>query len=213
DAQAAHGGGAATRLGQARRALGDHEVGRLVALCRALRRGLMKSSGAVVFFRRLLSRADNPLVRSVARVPAKVRTKLLVSFLAIAALLVVVAVLGVRALGQANSRGVGLKALQARAAGYQNLYAEASTFRDILGLCAGGQDARTWLNGGSSGAGLAPRRGCLRSIDRVVETALAGLGTAKDDLGFLPAPDERPYFREVRRDYRSLDTLVKRLKN
>src|SRR5262245_27942618 len=95
--------------------------------------------------RKLVSRSDNPVVTAVARFPAKVRTKLLFGFLCIAALLVFVSVLGVRVLGQANSRGVGLKALQARAAGYQNLYTQASTFRDILGLCAGGGDIGAWL--------------------------------------------------------------------
>jgi signal transduction histidine kinase len=159
-----------------------------------------------------VSRADNPLVRAVARAPAKVRTKQLVGFLAIAALLVVVAVVGVRALGQANARGVSLKALQLRAAGYQNLYTEASTFRDILGLCAGGGDVGTWLNGGKAGSSLAPQEGCLRSIDRVVATALAGLGTATQ-LGFKPAPDEARYFRQVRQDYRRLGVLVKAINN
>ena len=47
---------------------------------------------------------DNWLVRAVARVPAHVRTKLLVAFLGIVALLVVVGVLGLRFLGQANAR-------------------------------------------------------------------------------------------------------------
>ena len=50
--------------------------------------------------RRLFTRADNPVVRAVARLPAKLRTKLLVSFLTIAGLLVLVALLGVRVLGQ-----------------------------------------------------------------------------------------------------------------
>ena len=44
--------------------------------------------------------ADNRLVRLVARVPATVRTKLLVAFLAIAALLVLVGVLGLRCSGR-----------------------------------------------------------------------------------------------------------------
>ena len=54
--------------------------------------------------RRLFTRADNPVVRAVARLPAKLRTKLLAAFLAIAALLVLVSLLGVRVLGEANSR-------------------------------------------------------------------------------------------------------------
>ena len=150
--------------------------------------------------------ADNPLVRLSRGSRAKVRTKLLFAFLCIAALLVLVSVLGVRVLGQANSRGDRLKTLQARAAGYQNLYTEASTFRDILGLCAGGGDLETWLNGGKS-TGPVSQSSCLRSIDRVVGTALAGLGTATE-LRFEPASDERPYFRDVRSDYRSLSSLV-----
>src|SRR4029077_13379595 len=48
----------------------------------------------------------------MARVPRSVRTKLLVAFLAIAALLVVVGVLGLRVLGQANARVGRLAPLQ-----------------------------------------------------------------------------------------------------
>ena len=58
------------------------------------------------------SRADNPLVRAVGRVPVKVRTKLLVAFAVIAALLVAIAALGVRVLGQADSRIESLGTLQ-----------------------------------------------------------------------------------------------------
>ena len=54
------------------------------------------------------------LVRVVARVPATVRTKLLVAFLGIAALLVLVAVLGLQVLGQANARVERLGTLQLR---------------------------------------------------------------------------------------------------
>jgi len=72
--------------------------------------------------RRLLpGRADNPIVRAVARLPAKVRTKLLVAFLGIAALLVVIALLGLRVLGQSNSRAERLGALQVRFAWYQQM--------------------------------------------------------------------------------------------
>ena len=49
--------------------------------------------------------SDNPLVRAVAVAPARVRTKLLVAFLGIAALLVLVGVLGLRFLAQWRTRG------------------------------------------------------------------------------------------------------------
>ena len=53
-------------------------------------------------------------MRGVARAPATVRTKLLVAFLVIAALLVLVGVLGLRVLGQANARVERLGTLQLR---------------------------------------------------------------------------------------------------
>jgi cytochrome c-type biogenesis protein CcmH/NrfG len=86
--------------------------------------------------------ADNPLVRAVGRIPARVRTKLVVAFLAVAALLVVMALLGLRVLGQSNSRAESLRTLQVRAASYQELETAATQLRQLLGLCAGGADVR-----------------------------------------------------------------------
>src|SRR5436853_7907430 len=100
--------------------------------------------------RRLFTRSDNPVVRAVARLPAKLRTKLLAAFLAIAALLVLVSLLGVRVLGQSNSRSERLKALQTHRAGYQGIEAQATIVRDIIGLCAGGADVFKFANGGKA---------------------------------------------------------------
>ena len=71
--------------------------------------------------RRTLSPDDNPLVRAVGRVPAKVHTKLLVAFVATALLVVAVGVLGVRLLGQSNERVESLGELQRRSAAYSEL--------------------------------------------------------------------------------------------
>jgi signal transduction histidine kinase len=161
---------------------------------------------AAGFVRRLLSRTDNPVVRVIARLPAKVRTKLLVSFMCIAALLVLVAFLGVRVLGQSNARGETLKTLQTRDAGYQALLAQATTVRGIFGICAGGSDASTFFGGNPAGA----NNGCLRSIDKVLTTVLGDLHDATL-LGFPPAPDEAPYVRHVRRNYRKLHRLATRI--
>ena len=155
--------------------------------------------------RRLLSRADNPLVRAVAHLPAKVRTKLLVAFLGIAALLVLVALLGLRVLGQANSRAERLGALQVRVAGYQSLEADAATLRQVLALCTGTPDYAKWLNGGKPARGSAPT--CLRSIRQPVDAVLALLGTATQ-LDFRPATDEVVAFRHIKKDYTNLKGLV-----
>ncbi|MGZ4415978.1 MAG: ATP-binding protein [Gaiellaceae bacterium] len=155
--------------------------------------------------RRLLSRADNPLVRAVAYLPAKVRTKLLVAFLAIAALLVLIALLGLRVLGQANSRAERLGGLQVRVAAYQSLEADAATLRQVLALCTGTPDYAKWLNGGKPARGSAPT--CLRSIRQPVDAVLALLGTATQ-LEFRPATDEVVTFRHVKKDYANLKGLV-----
>src|SRR5262249_29867244 len=96
----------------------------------------------------IAARLDNPLTRAVGRLPATVRTKLVLAFLAIAVLLVAVALLGLRVLGQSNARAESLRALQVRAAAYQELETDSTQMRQLLGLCAGGADAAKWSNGG-----------------------------------------------------------------
>jgi signal transduction histidine kinase len=161
-----------------------------------------RSSAAAAALRRLLTRSDNPLVRAVARLPAKLQTKLLAAFLTIAALLVLVAFLGVRVLGQSNSRSETLKTLQTHARGYVALNTQATTVRDILGLCAGGADSSKFVNGGKAKPGSSTNQ-CLRSIDRVVTTAMADLGDAVQ-LDFRPSADEGALFHTVTRDYTKL---------
>jgi signal transduction histidine kinase len=162
-------------------------------------------STAAGFVRRLFTRADNPLVRAVAKLPAKLRTKLLAAFLAIAALLVLVSLLGVRVLGQANSRSERLKTLQTHRAGYETLLAQATTVRDILGLCAGGVDAYKFTGGKAPASSRTNR--CLRSIDSVMQTTKDNLGDATD-LGFTPSAAEVSLFRTVQQDYTKLDHVV-----
>jgi signal transduction histidine kinase len=156
--------------------------------------------------RRLFTRADNPLVRAVARLPAKLRTKLLASFLAIAALLVLVSLLGVRVLGQSNSRSERLKTLQAHQAGYQAIDAQATIVRDILGLCAGGTDVFKFANGGKAPPASRTNR-CLRSKGTVVTTALSDLGTSTQ-VTFKPFVDEAARLRTVTRDTEKLRRVM-----
>ena len=78
--------------------------------------------------RRLLSPADNTLVRAVGRLPAGVHAKLLVAFVGTALLVVVLGALGLRLLGQSNERVETLGTLQQRAFAYGKLQGDASTF-------------------------------------------------------------------------------------
>jgi signal transduction histidine kinase len=155
-----------------------------------------------------LKRADNPLVLAVGRVPARVRTKLLVALLGIAALLVLVSLLGLRVLGQSNSRAEELGSLQVRVAAYQRLETQAIQARQLLALCAGGADQLKWLHGGR--AVPAATKTCLRTVDRTFASSLVLLGTATN-LGFRPAENEASSFRAITRDYRELEAVVARI--
>ena len=143
-------------------------------------------------------------MRAVARIPAKVRTKLLVAFLGIAALLVVIAFLGLRVLGQSNSRAEHLGALQLRIAGYQELEADAAALRQLLALCTGTPDYEKFLNGGRPTPGSTT---CLRSIRQPVDAMLALLGSATQ-LEFKPAKNEAAAFRQLRKDYAEVKAIV-----
>jgi signal transduction histidine kinase len=74
----------------------------------------------------------NPLVRAVARVPLPIRTKQLVGSVAVAALLALVAVLGLVALGQSNSRGAELRRLQKQAVYEQLLLTDATQLKQAI---------------------------------------------------------------------------------
>ncbi len=81
--------------------------------------------------------SDNPLVRAVARVPLPIRAKQLFGSLFVAALLAVVALLGLVALGQSNSRGTELRTLQQQGGYEQLLLTDATQLKQLLDLRLG----------------------------------------------------------------------------
>ena len=93
--------------------------------------------------RRLLSPADNPLVRAVGRVPAGVHVKLLVAFVGTALLVVVLGVLGLRLLGESNERVETLGTLQVRAFAYGKLRSDAGHVRVLLAQNVEGTSTRS----------------------------------------------------------------------
>jgi signal transduction histidine kinase len=76
--------------------------------------------------------ADNPLVRAVGRVPLPLGAKLITGFAVVAALLAVVAVLGLVALNKSNSRGIELPKLKRDAAYEHVLNADARNLKDQI---------------------------------------------------------------------------------
>ena len=126
----------------------------------------------------------------MGRLPVRVRTKLLVAFVGTVLLLVVVGVLGLRVLGQSNSRVERLGALQVRATAYRAIQAGVAEGRDLLGLRAGGSDVISYAGGVPQ---TQPTGQSLVSLDQQIRAAFAqvGLAASADGLGFAPpAPDE-----------------------
>jgi signal transduction histidine kinase len=159
--------------------------------------------------RRLLAGGKRPFVRAVARLPWRVRTKLLVAFVGIVALFVVVGTLGLRALGQSNARVEKLGTLQLRAAAYREIRTGAAQLRQLLALRAGG-DLNAYLGGGSA---TVPRGAILTSLDRTIATTLLQLGPATETgrLSFTPPPADARVLAQIRRDYQQVSDVVRKI--
>jgi signal transduction histidine kinase len=90
------------------------------------------------------------------------------------------------------------------------LNTQATSVRDILGLCAGGRDSSIFVNGKAKRGSSTNE--CLRSIDRVVTTAMVDLRNTVQ-VGFRPSADEAALFRTVTRDYTKLARTVRAITN
>jgi signal transduction histidine kinase len=159
-----------------------------------------------------LTGRDNRLVRGVAGVRANVRTKLLVAFLVIAALLVLVGVLGLRVLGQANGRVERLGGLQLRSSTYQVLEAYANDLRQALGVRAAGTPGVTPYTGGKNLQG--GRQWRLADVDVADMLSQVELGANEPTFEFVPPPADERVLERIRLDYRRIDselTTIKRL--
>ena len=159
----------------------------------------------------LVSRADNLLVRAVGRVPVKLRTKLLVAFAGIAALLVVVGVLGLRVLGQANARVESLGTLQLRAATYQSLQTQSQQLRQLLALRVG-EDANLKIYLGLSPSTVVGGRNWIL-VDQAISAALSQLKPATNEsrFGFVPPPEDEARLDRIRLDYRRFSAALKQI--
>jgi signal transduction histidine kinase len=155
--------------------------------------------------RRLLSPADNPLVRAVGRVPAGVHVKLLVAFVGTALLVAVVGVLGLRLLGQSNERVETLGTLQDRAFAYGKLRSDTGHVRLLLAQVVGGDFYKVWGYEDAGAGGLA--------IDQAIASAAAQVpaSTFPDNLGFRPPPEDEPYLRRIRATSGQLTRVVREI--
>ena len=145
--------------------------------------------------RRLLSPADNPVVRAVGRVPAGVHAKLLVAFVGTALLVVAVAMLGLRLLGQSNERMATLGQFEERASAYGKLRSDARHVRLLLQENVDDDFYKVLTEGRLEDPASGARR-----VDLAIVSAVAEIppSTRPDILGFVPPPEDERYLRKIR---------------
>src|ERR671914_1338109 len=149
---------------------------------------------------------SDPFIDAVARLPVTVSTKLLVAFGATGVLLMVVGILGLQVIGQANDRVVALRSVQQRASLYRELQTDAAQVRALLGLRVYGEDELVF-----SGV-TPPTPESFVVLDRAVATTLARPGRATDltQLPDLPE-DERTAVSSIIDRFQQVDAIIDRI--
>jgi signal transduction histidine kinase len=151
-------------------------------------------------------RVGDPFVRGVARLPANVRTKLLIAFVGTALLLVAVGLLGQRVLGQSNDRVASVGPLQERAVQYSQLQAEAEHLRGVLSANVAKEFSIGWKD-----SALPQIRGTYSlAVDLFAVDAADRIGarTAADQLLFTPPPEDREILDGIKNTAEKLSTLL-----
>jgi signal transduction histidine kinase len=155
--------------------------------------------------RRPLSRAYDPLVDAVGRMPAKVHTKLLIAFLGTSILFVAVGLLGLRVLGQSNDRVGTLGGLQQRNYAYGQLQRDASNVRALMAENVAREFFKVWTGVPRSNRGLK-----ALVIDRATANVAERIGAATevDRLGFVPPAEDVDTLRSIGRKSEEISALM-----
>jgi signal transduction histidine kinase len=155
-----------------------------------------------------VSGGDNLLVRAIGRLPARVRTKLLVAFVGTAALVVIVGLLGLRVLGQSNERIARLGALQQRASAYGKLQSDAAHVRLLLA-----ENVASDFYAVNQRHPPRPSGREAAAVDKAIANAVALIGPATSviSLGFVPPVEDRGALRGIRAKSARLEAVVRRL--
>ena len=151
-------------------------------------------------------RVGDPFVRTVARLPANVRTKLLVAFVGTSLLLVAVGLFGQLVLGQSNDRVASVGPLQERAVQYSQLQAEAEHLRVVLSVNVAKEFNTVWpdvappqIRGTYS---LAVDAFAVDAADRI------GARTAADQLLFTPPQEDQEILDGIKNKADQLSRLL-----
>jgi signal transduction histidine kinase len=137
--------------------------------------------------------------------PAKVHTKLLISFLATALLVVAVGLLGLGVLGQSNERVETIRALHTRGLAYGQIQSDASHLRLLLAEnVAGG--FHTANNPDTPTLSSSE----VIAVDQAIASAAARIApaTAADRLGFVPPIEDVDLLRRIRLTSGQLEAVM-----
>ncbi len=151
-------------------------------------------------------RIGDPIVRAVARLPANVRTKLLIAFVGTALLLVAVGLLGLGVLGQSNDRVASVGPLQERAVQYSQLQAEAEHLRGVLSANVAKEFSNIWAD-----AAVPQITGTYSlAVDLFAVDAAERIGahTAADQLLFTPPPNDQKILDGIKNKAETLSRLL-----
>jgi signal transduction histidine kinase len=159
-----------------------------------------------------LRRDDNALVRAVGRVPVRLLRKQLIAFVATVALLIVLGVLGLGFLSDANSRSEAIVSLQRREPVYHELRDDAAQVQALLLNANGGA-----LPCGFSLAGFTPQCAIVTylsefsGVHTAVEDFLLALGplTSASNLGAALPADETALLSKCAADYAHLEAAMR----
>jgi len=151
-------------------------------------------------------RIGDPFVRAVARVPLKVRTKLLIAFVGSALLLVTVGLFGQLVLGQSNDRVASVGPLQERAVQYSQLQAEAEHLRAVLSVNVAKEFNTIWPDVAPPQVeGTYSLLGDLIALDAAERF---GAHTAPDQLLFTPPQEDQEILDSIDSKADRLSTLL-----
>jgi signal transduction histidine kinase len=145
------------------------------------------------------------LVRTVARLPVTVRTKLLIAFVGTSLLLVAIGLLGQLVLGQSNDRVASVGPLQERAVEYGRLKATAEYLHQVQSQNIGPDFGVVWPK-----VSLRLRGTFSLAIDLAAVDAAEGFAakTARDQLGFTPPRNDQEVLDDIKATALELQTLL-----
>jgi signal transduction histidine kinase len=163
--------------------------------------------------RRSLSRDDNALVRAVGRVPVRLLRKQLMAFVATVALLILLGVLGLGFLSDANSRSEAIVSLSQREPAYHELRDDATQVQSLLlgNIPIPIENSSLFYRGFTTQSEMVTYLSGLSGVHTAVVAFLLALGplTNASNLATAPPADEAALLSKCAADSAHLEAAMR----